>query len=55
MFKYAKSTRDFKISFLKLKEKQKVKGYINLNYAKDYTNYKLIYKFIFIFLKGLLA
>jgi hypothetical protein len=55
VLKYIKGTCEFEISFLRLEKRQKVKGYVNLNYARDYTNYKLTYKFVFILLKGSLA
>jgi hypothetical protein len=38
VLKYIKGTREFRISFLRLKKRQKVKGYVDLNYARDCTD-----------------
>jgi hypothetical protein len=55
VLKYIKSTRDFRISFSRLKERQKVKGYMDSDYIKDHIDCRLTYKFVFMLLKGLLT
>ena len=55
VLRYAKGTRDFGISFLGLKEKQKVKGYVDLDYAGDRTDRRLTYGSVFMLLEGPLA
>ena len=55
MLRYTKGTCKFRILFLGLKKRQKVKGYIDLDYARDYIDCKSTYRSIFIFLRGLLA
>jgi hypothetical protein len=55
VLRYVKGTYNFRISYLGLKKRQKVKGYIDLDYARDRTDYKSTYRAIFMFLGGLLA
>jgi hypothetical protein len=55
VLRYTKGTRDFRISFSGLEEKQKVKGYVDLDYARDHTDHRLTYRSVFMLLGGLLA
>jgi hypothetical protein len=52
VLKYVKGTRDFGISFSRLKERQKVKGYVDLDYAGDRIDRKSTYKSVFMLLEG---
>ena len=55
MLKYVKGTRKFGISFLALKKGQRVKGYVDSDYAGDRTDRRSTYRSVFMLLGGPLA
>lgn len=55
VLRYAKGTRDFGISFLGLEDRQKVKGYVDSDYAGDCMDRRSTYGSVFILLGGPLA
>ena len=55
MLKYIKGTYKFRISFLTLGKEQRVKKYIDLDYTRDYIDYKSTYRSVFMLLGGPLA
>jgi hypothetical protein len=52
VLRYVKGTRDFGISFSRLEERQKVKGYVDSDYAGDCTDRRLTYGSVFMLLGG---
>ena len=55
MRKYIKGTYKFRISFSTLEKGQKVKGYVDLDYTRDYIDHRLTYGSVFMLLGGPLA
>ena len=55
MLKYLKGTYIYSIAYSRLKGIEILKGYIDSDYTRDITDYKLTYRSIFILLEGLLA
>jgi hypothetical protein len=55
VLRYVKGTRKFRISYLTLEKRLRIKGYVDSDYAKDLVDRKLTYGFVFMLLGGLLA
>ncbi len=55
MLRYVKGTYEFGISFSGLEKRYRVKGYVDSDYTRDYIDYKLTYRSIFMLLGGPLA
>jgi hypothetical protein len=55
VLRYVKGTYKFRISFLALEKGQRIKGYVDLDYARDRTDRRLTYGSVLILLGGLLA
>ncbi len=55
MLRYVKGTRKFGISFSGLKKGLRIEGYVDSDYAGDYTDRRSTYGSVFMFLRGPLA
>src|SRR5689334_8082054 len=53
--RYVKGTRKFRISFSALGKGQKVEGYVDSDYTRDYTDRRSTYGSVFMLLGGPLA